>query len=211
MRASTMATRRSLLASACLLSALVNWGCSTQQADQKGVTFAGVRERVLPFGAPCLRYPFRFATGELFVLGRGPATTEKQWEQDQARIDRAGGADMEAYNGDATGFQLAGDNCLFAPGGPGMDWGNATAEQVAARMRPAAFVGEPGPGGRYDPTGKAFGLIELDANELPTTCLFKTSRGEVGIMEILGIVPDKRGVSGGGVGYAMKFRYKLVQ
>ena len=41
-------------------------------------------------------------------------------------------------------------------------------------------------------------------------CL-KTVRGEVGILETLGIVEDDRGHSGDGRGHGMKFRYKMVQ
>ena len=54
-------------------------------------------------------------------------------------------------------------------------------------------------------------MTQLKAQDLPVTYLFKTVRGEVGILEILDIVEDERGHSGSGKAYGMKFRYKMVQ
>jgi hypothetical protein len=52
------------------------------------------------------------------------------------------------------------------------------------------------------------GMVNLTAKDLPATYLFKTSRGEVGMMEVMGVVDDKRD---GWLEKGMKFRYKLVQ
>ena len=88
-------------------------------------------------------------------------------------------------------------------------------EHIIAKMNKVDFVRPREVGMPRDPfaeaTGGGFGVTQLASKDLPTTFLFKTVRGGVGILEILGIVKDERGYSGDGKGYGMKFRYKIVQ
>jgi hypothetical protein len=190
-------------------------GCiatSTHHANT-AADFGPARERVLPFGAPCVMHLFQFRSGEVFVDGHGPGTTQEQALQDQRRIDDAGGFDLYAH-GDKTGFQLVGEGCLFARVPHGLGWDKTTAKQVMAEMKHVNFVRPPRAGTRSDPfaasTGGGFGVTLLEAQDLPITHLFKTVRSEVGIMEILDIVEDDRGYAGDGKGYGMKLRYKMV-
>jgi hypothetical protein len=60
--------------------------------------------------------------------------------------------------------------------------------------------------------GRGSSHVDAKLKDIPITCLFKTSGGAVGIMEILGIVDDERGYrDDDGQGHGIKFRYKLVQ
>ena len=178
------------------------------------VGFGQVKERALPFGAPCAQYLFQFRNGELFVDGHGPETTEKEAAQDWKKIEDAGGVDLGASGG-ATWFQLWGEKCLFTRDLRGLSWEKTTAEEVIAKMKQVEFVEQPKADAPFDPfaaaTGGGSGILELKAQDLPITYLVKTARGEVGVMEVLSIVEDKRGHSGDGHGHGMKFRYKMVR
>ena len=184
-------------------------GTSRHHADAVA-GFDPAEERVLPLGAPCAMHLFQFRSGEVFVDGHGPGTTQEQALQDQRRIDHAGGIDLSACGG-KTGFQLVGEGCLFAGEPHGRGWDKTTAKQVIAKMKHVNFVRPPRAGTPSDPfaasTGGGFGVTQLEAQEIPITYLFKTVRSEVGIMEILDIVEDDRGYAGDG----MKFRYKMVR
>ncbi len=155
-------------------------------------TLGPVRESVLPYGAPCYEQYFQFRSGEVLVVGRGPATTKEEFKEDRKKVEDAGGADI--CLGSSSGIQLVGQGCIFTQDAPDLHWDTFTAEQVVNTMQRANFT---------------FGVMEPAVKDLPVTYLFKTARGEVGIMEILGIVEDERGV--GKKGHGMKFRYKLVQ
>lgn len=197
----------------CLLFPLLVCGCSTQRSKVVA-SFGPVRERVLPFGVPCSLYFFQFDNGEVFISGHGPDTTKEEAEKDQKAIDGAGGVDLCAF-GDETGFQLVGAGSLFSRDLRGLSWEKTTAEEVIARMKQVDFVEQAKPKDHPDPfaaaTGGGIGLLEPKTKDLPMVSLFKTARGEVGVMEVLEVVADKRGHSGDGKGRGIKFRYKLVQ
>jgi hypothetical protein len=197
-----------------LLLLLLVCGFSTEHPRNAAVSFGPVRERVLPFGTPCRQYLFQFRNGEIFVDGHGPGTTTEQAERDQKTIDDAGGVDLFTYGGKAR-FQLTGEVCLFSRGPRDLSWEKTAAEQVIARMRQVHFVKQRKAGEPINPfaevTGGGSGMVEHEAMDLPVTYYIKTSRGEIGVMEIVGLVEDERGYSGDGKGYGMKFRYKVVQ
>ena len=202
-----MKNQRLIALSSCLLLPLLVCGNAV-------VGFGPARERVLPFGVPCALYLFQFRNGEVFVSGHGPGTTKEEAEQDQKKIKDAGGVDLCAHGGEA-GFQLVGEGCLFTRDLRGLSWGKTTAEEVIAKMKQVNFVKQRKAKDPNDPfaaaTGGGSGLVEPEAKDLPITYLIKTARGEVGVMEVLGVVEDERGHSGDGKGYGMRFRYKLVQ
>ena len=197
-------------------SLLCGAACVAAPSQSTGTpaAFGPARERVLPFGVPCALWLFQFRNGEIFVRGHGPGTTPEQAAQDRKTMDDAGGVDLCAHGG-KTGFQLVGEACLFARDTHGRGWDGTTAKQVVAKMQRVDFERPPEPGARRHPfapaTGGGFGVTHLKAQDLPITYLFKTVRGEVGILEILKTVEDKRGHSDSGKGYGMKFRYKMVQ
>jgi WD40 repeat protein len=165
----------------------------SREAAAKPV-FGPTRERVLPYGVPCMQQHFQFRSGMVFVIGNGPATTDEEFEEDRKRVEEAGGADMSL--GSNAGIQLVGEGCIFTQDFQDLHWDTFTAEQVVKAMKRVNF---------------SYGVVEPAVKELPATYLFKTARGEVGIMEILGIVEDARGFHGsGGQGQGMKFRYKLA-
>ena len=187
---------------------------SAGEPDDSLAVFGPARERVLPFGVPCALWLFQFHSGKVFVSGHGPGTTPEQAAQDQKIIDEAGGIDLNAHGG-KTGFQLVGEACLLVRDPHGLGWEGTKAKEVVAKMQHVDFERPPEPGVRRNPfapaTGGGFGVTQLGAEDLPVTYFFKTVRGEVGILEILDIVMDKRGHSGDGKGYGIKFRYKMVR
>ena len=66
-----------------------------------------------------------------------------------------------------------------------------TAEETVRRLRRARWI---------------TGVIEAKRQELPLTFLFKTARGDRGVLQIRSITRDPRGSNGLG----MTIRYKLV-
>lgn len=206
---------RALLSLLCVGSLFCGASCTTAPSrnTETPPTFGPVRERVLPFGAPCSLWLFQFRNGEVFASGRGPGTTPEQAAEDHKTIDNAGGVDMCAHGG-KSGFQLVGEACLFARDPHGIGWDGTTAKQVVAKMQHVDFERPSEPGATRNPfapaTGGGFGVTQLEVQDLPITYLFRTVRGEVGILEILDIVEDKRGHSGDGRGYGMTFRYRMV-
>ena len=203
----------SILLIALLLASQGSTAASTYRADI-AYGFGPQRERVLPFGSPCARWLFQLRNGELFVDGHGPGTTREQATRDRKIIDDAGGVDLCAHGG-KTGFQLVGEGCLFAREADELGWDKTTPEHIIAKMNKVDFVRPREAGIPRDPfaeaTGGGFGVTQLTAKDLPITYLFKTVRGGVGILEILGIVEDERGHSGDGKGYGVKFRYRMVR
>ena len=158
-------------------------------------TFGPVMERVLPFGdAPCMAHYFQFRSGRVFDVGHGFDTTKEDYEKDMKPVEAAGGADAYAAELEK-GFQFIGMGCLFTDEAS-PNWETLTAEEAVKCLRNAAWIK---------------GVLEPRKKELPQTWLFKTSRGEMGILELLDIVPDERGVHHEGEkGYGVKLRYKLV-
>jgi serine/threonine protein kinase len=155
-------------------------------------TFGPVMERVLPSGVPCREQYFQFRSGAVFVVGNGPGTSKEEAAYDEQKIDDAGGVDMSAGSGE-TGISIAGRGCFFTQDVEGLKWESITAEQVMERLKYVSFVN---------------GVVEPRTKDFPITYLFKTARGEVGIMEVKGVVDDQRD---GWIEKGMKFRYKLVQ
>jgi hypothetical protein len=166
----------------------------------QGVKFGPVMERVLPNSAACREQYFQFRTGDVFIVGNGPGTTAEEAKRDWKKVEDAGGVDMTVVsNGEnGNGITIEGEGCLFTQDMQGLNWEKTTAEDVVERMKHVFWIyGQVGP---------------LTAKSLPVPYLFKTSGGDVGIMEVLGVVEDERGFHGEGQkGHGMKFRYKLVQ
>jgi hypothetical protein len=154
--------------------------------------FGPEREGILPYGVPCEQQYFQFASGKVLVVGHGPATSEEEFEDDRKKMEDAGGADMSI--GSNVGIQLVGEGCIFTQDFDNLRWSTFTAEQVVSAMNRVNF---------------SFGVVEPAKTDLPVTCLFKTAGGEVGILELLAVVNDGRGLRATGNG--LKFRYKLVQ
>jgi len=154
-------------------------------------SFGPVVERVLPSGVPCREQLFQFRSGEIFVLGNGPGTTREEAAFDEKRIEDAGGADMSAASNEER-IYIEGRGCIFTRDADKLRWDTFTAEQVAQAMKRARHIE-----GEVTPTKK----------ELPLAYLFRTARGEVGIMEVLGAVDEKHA---DWTEKGMKFRYKLV-
>ena len=165
------------------------------KSDVPWGVFGPVIERVLPFGAICYMPWLQFRSGNILTVGDGTAKTEQQYDEEMQRADAAGGVDAEA-GGSKEGFQLLGKGCLFTQV-PGSDWEKLTAEDAVKQLQSAMWIK---------------GVLEPNKKDLPQTWLFKTSRGEMGILELLDIVPDERGAHHEGKqGYGVKLRYKLVQ
>ena len=159
-------------------------------------SFGPVMERVLPSGAPCMEQYFQFRQGKTFVVGRGPATTKEEHDQDWKKAEDAGGMDITAGSG-PEGIQLVGHGCIFTSDVGELNWDIFTAEQLVSALKHVSF---------------SYGVMEPRTKDLPITYLFKTAHGECGIMQIIGAVEDERGYHGQGAkGYGMKFRYKLVR
>lgn len=155
-------------------------------------SFGPVMERVLPSGVPCREQLFQFRSGEIFVLGNGPGTTREEAAFDEKRIEDAGGADMSAASNEERIF-IEGRGCVFTQDVDKLQWDTFTAEQARQAMKRVRHIE-----GEVAPTKK----------ELPATYLFRTARGEVGIMEVLGVAEVKHT---GWTEKGMKFHYKLVQ
>ncbi len=154
--------------------------------------FGPMIERVLPSGVPCREQLFQFRSGEVFVVGNGPGTSKEEAAYDEKKIEDAGGVDMSAVSSEE-GISIAGRGCFFTRDVEGLKWNSITAERVMQAMKRVRFVE---------------GVVSPRKKELPITYLFKTARGEQGIMEVLGVMDDKRN---GWIEKGMKFRYKLVQ
>jgi serine/threonine-protein kinase len=154
--------------------------------------FGPVREGMLPYGIPCEQQYFQFANGKVFVVGHGPATSKEEFAADRKKMDDAGGADISI--GSNVGIQLVGEGCIFTQDFFNLHWDTFTAEQVVSAMKRVNF---------------SFGVVEPAKKDLPVTYLFKTSRGEVGILELLALVDDGNGLHA--LGNGLRFRYKLVQ
>ena len=157
------------------------------------LTFGPVIERVLPSGVPCREQYFQFHGGEVFVVGNGPGTSKEEAAYDEKRIEDAGGVDMSAGSSEDQ-IHIAGRGCIFTRDVAGrLKWDNFSADQAVHAIKRVRYVD---------------GVVTPAKKELPITYLFKTARGEVGLMEVMGVVEDQRD---GWNQRGMKFRYKLVQ
>ena len=160
--------------------------------DAAKPAFGPVRERVLPSGVPCRELFFQFRSGEIFIDGNGPGTSSEEAAYDHKRIEDAGGVDMSAGSTEEA-VHIVGRGCFFTRDVNELEWERFTAGQVVEAMTYVNFVE---------------GVVSPKKRELPITYLFKTTRGEMGIMEVLGTVEEKHD---GWTERGMKFRYKLVQ
>jgi predicted Ser/Thr protein kinase len=154
-----------------------------------GYTFGPAIERVVPFGAPCYRKYFQFHTGNVFEIGDGPGDTSDHAEE-WRRIEESGGVDAMSIGG-KEGIQFAGKGCIFTQDSS-PNWDTSTAEQTAKTLRRATWI---------------TGVIEAKRKQFPLTYLFKTARGDCGVLQIYDITEDPRGFHQLG----MKLRYKFVQ
>ncbi len=154
--------------------------------------FGPAMERVLPQGVPCRAQYFQFHSGNVFIVGNGPGTSKEEAALDEKNIEDAGGVDMSATSS-ADQFFIEGRGCIFKRDSEKLKWDTFTAEQVAKEMQRVRHIDS-----EVTPMKK----------ELPLTYLFKTARGEVGMMEVLGVAGEKKD---GWTENGMKFRYKLVQ
>lgn len=115
-------------------------------------------------------------------------------EMTREQIASAGGADVEAMGG-AENFQFLGQGCLFTRE-HSPDWDKTSAEAVAKEVQRAHWI---------------TGVIETKKKDLPATWLFKTARGETGILQLLEIVDlGSASQTNGLKPYGLKLRYKLV-
>jgi hypothetical protein len=150
--------------------------------------FGPVMERVLPSGPPCREQLFQFYSGQVFVVGNGPGTSEAEAAIDERRIDEAGGVDMRAGASDEA-IHIEGRGCFFTRDVNDLAWDRITADQVVQAIARARDIN---------------GVVTPRKADLPITYLFKTAHGETGVIEVLGAAADE------GSGRGMKFRYKLV-
>jgi serine/threonine protein kinase len=151
--------------------------------------FGPIVERVLPCSAPCRMQYLQFHTGQVITIGDGPGDTSDHAE-DYRRAEQSGGLDVSVIGG-KEGIQLAGKGCVFTRDKP-PDWDATTAEVVVRTLQRESWLS---------------GVVEIKAKDFPATYLFKTARGECGILQILGVADESPGWNQLG----MKFRYKLVQ
>jgi hypothetical protein len=107
-------------------------------------------------------------------------------------MEEAGGGDFNMTVTDS-GLLITGEGCIFTGHMSDLKLDTATADEVAQRMRTALAYG---------------GSLRIQTKDLPRIYLFKTWAGDIGIMEILGLVEDK---TAGAKVQGMNFRYKLVQ
>jgi tRNA A-37 threonylcarbamoyl transferase component Bud32 len=155
-------------------------------------TFGPVMERVLPSGVPCREQLFQFRNGNVYVVGNGPGTSKEEAAYDEKTIDDAGGVDMSAGSSEDQ-IHITGRGCIFTRDAWGLKWDSTTAEQAVQAMTRVSFL---------------HGIVAPTKKELPITYLFKTARGEMGIMEVMGVVD---GLRDSWNEKGVRFRYRLVQ
>jgi hypothetical protein len=159
----------------------------TGQTNETG--FGPAREGVLPGSAPCRMHYVQFHTGAIIAIGDGPGDTSDH-EEAYRRAEESGGLDASVIGG-PDGFQLAGRGCIFTRE-RSPKWETLTADEVVRMLRTESWL---------------YGVVEIEKKDFPATYLFKTARGECGLLQILGASDDARGWNGHG----MKYRCKLVQ
>ena len=183
----------------CEFEAIRRPALTRDQQAATGATFGPVIERVLPSGAACTAQYFQFHNGEILFVGKGPSMTNEESTRAWKEAAEAGGVDFAAACYEEH-IYIIGRGCIFSQEVASavpmdealeLNWDKTTAEEVMTSMEVVS----------------GYTSIQQPRRELPVTYLFKTGRGETGIIQILGVVEDKRGDAGRG----MKFRYKLVQ
>jgi hypothetical protein len=137
----------------------------------------------------------QFHSGELFRTICWPGGKLEAGDMSREQIASTGGGDVTAL-GDAEGFQFLGEGCLFTRG-HSPDWDKTSAEAVANEVQRARWI---------------TGVIETKKQDLPATWLFKTARGEAGILQLREIVEiGSASQTNGFKPHGLKLRYKLVQ
>ena len=203
-------------------------GAETKQAgplQESKAAFGPVIERVVPFSVPGTQHYFQFRTGRIMYFGSGlskdkerAAEDEKRaaaaegrrsnhcyldgWSADDAKwVEAEGGVDVLATNwaggtdvipgkGEER-FQFIGQGCVFTDEHE-PNWDKQTAGDTLRQLQLAANI---------------VSRLQPKRNELPATYLFKTARGDAGVVQLLGIAEDQRGDMRLGV----RLRYKLIQ
>ena len=99
--------------------------------------------------------------------------------------------DPVADKGEERTAQFIGQGCVFTDEHE-PEWDKQSADDTLRQLRTAKNI---------------VSRIAPKRNELPATYLFKTARGDSGIMQILGVTKEERGALGLGV----RIRYKLIQ
>ena len=107
-----------------------------------------------------------------------------------------GAVDIQPVWGADGSVNIIGWWCVFRRDVQNLKWDTITAEAAVNIMRE---------------NSGSVGNVDAQMKDIPITCLFKTSGGGLGVMEILGVVEDERGYHDkDDKGRGMKFRYKLV-
>ncbi len=156
--------------------------------------FGAAIEVVLPFGAPCENHYLQFRSGQVFTIGRGPATTKEEYDEDWKRVEQAGGVDASAIRL-KEGIQLVGEGCVFTLGHR-LNWDTTTADEVIKQLEHTSWIN---------------GVVEPKTKDFPITYLFRTARGDSGLLQLLEVVEDQRGYAGSNKqGHGLKLRWKFV-
>jgi serine/threonine protein kinase len=161
---------------------------ATLKASTKTNALGPIIERVLPFGEPCAMKYLQFHTGNVIAIGDGPGDKSDHSEE-YRRAEESGGLDGSAM-GLENGVQFAGHGCVFLAAADSNDWDMLTAESMVWTLQRGSWFK---------------GVIEVYDKDFPATYLFKTARGECGILQILGLTDEKPHPSG------MKLRCTLVK
>lgn len=134
------------------LLAVVLWQASPSPdaATPSQAAFGQVKERVVPFGAPCMQKYFQFHTGNVFEIGDGPGD-ESDHAEEYRRADLTGGLDFSVLGG-KDHIQLAGKGCLFTSDKT-PNWDTQTAEQTdgSIAIEPRKRFAAPGQGNAASP------------------------------------------------------------
>src|SRR5205085_8794102 len=101
----------------------------------------------------------------------------------------SGGLDASAIGGEE-GIQFAGHGCVFVSTPTSNSWETMSAEKTTQTLQYESWLK---------------GVVEIKKKDFPATYLFKTARGECGILQILGFTEEKPNPGG------VKIRYKLVE
>ena len=172
------------------LRSLARLVAGKQERATGAVSFGPVMEGVLPLGEPAgepagPQYYFQFRSGTAV------ADNASNWNSQEIDFRANLDADEETIS-------LVGMRCVFTNDvRKDLKWEEFTAGEAVKMIKPA---------------GIGFGTVGPLKKNLPATYLFKTAHGEIGLIQVLGIIDDARGFHGNGnKGRGMKFRYKLVR
>src|SRR5262249_61751379 len=115
-------------------------------------------ETPLPYRSPCRHQFVQSRSGEVRVVGRGPATKQEEFDEDWKKVEEAGGADISL--GSNWGIQLVGEGCIFTQDVEGLNWDAFTAEKVVKSMNRVNF---------------SFGGMEAAGEDPPRNSPFKNA------------------------------------